>query len=49
MNKRNDISLKGRLLASLGPATTTGLISRVRLAANPLSLLEEFTHGCCIA
>jgi hypothetical protein len=28
MNKRNDISLNGRLLARLGGATTTGLISR---------------------
>jgi hypothetical protein len=39
MNKRNDISLKGRLLASLGPATTTGLISRDRPAANSLSFV----------
>jgi hypothetical protein len=28
MNKRNDISLNGRLLARLSGATTTGLISR---------------------
>jgi hypothetical protein len=28
MNKRNDISLKGRLLGNLGRAKTTGLISR---------------------
>jgi hypothetical protein len=28
MNKRNDISLNGRLLSNLGGAKTTGLISR---------------------
>jgi hypothetical protein len=34
MNKRNDISLKGRLLSNLQEAKTTGLISRVRAAAH---------------
>jgi hypothetical protein len=33
MNKRNDISLNGRLLSSLRGAETTGLISRVAAAA----------------
>jgi hypothetical protein len=33
MNKRNDISLKGRLLGNLGRAKTTGLISREITAA----------------
>jgi hypothetical protein len=33
MNKRNDISLKGRLLGNLQGAKTTGLISRINPAA----------------
>ncbi|MNP02279.1 hypothetical protein D3C76_941280 [compost metagenome] len=34
MNKRNDISLNGRLLSNLGSAKTTGLISRDSAAAH---------------
>jgi hypothetical protein len=37
MNKRNDISLKGRLLSNLRAAKTTGLISRDFPAARVLS------------
>jgi hypothetical protein len=37
MNKRNDISLKGRLLSNLREAKTTGLISRDSSAARVLS------------
>jgi hypothetical protein len=36
MNKRNDISLKGRLLANLQSAKTTGLPSRDFAAAHIL-------------
>jgi hypothetical protein len=37
MNKRNDISLKGRLLSNLREAKTTGLTSRDSSAARVLS------------
>jgi hypothetical protein len=49
MNKRNDISLKGRLLGNLRQAKTTGLISRDFPAARFVFFARGVTHGCRIA